>query len=165
MARGERKNALRHAVAIGAILCLAALSCTPGRDSSQRHALYLVAHADDWQLFQAPNAATDIAEGAHVVFVQLTASDAGRSDEYLRAREQAARASVRWIVGDGAREDEDAITACSSIGCHQLVVWRYGTVTYVYLRLPDGGGFAWPRCGISGNGTPARDCRSLTSKP
>lgn len=44
--------------------------------------LYFVAHADDWQIFQAPNTFSDVKLGDRVLIVQASASDAGRTDGY-----------------------------------------------------------------------------------
>jgi hypothetical protein len=116
--------------------------------------LYLVAHADDWQVFQAPNTFSDVKLGDRVLIIHASASDAGRTDGYWQAREEGAKASVRWMVGN-ATETNTWITACSEFLCHSIFTWTYGPVTVAFLRVPDGGGEGTDQCGGFGNGTPA----------
>lgn len=123
--------------------------------------LYFVAHADDWQIFQAPNTFSDVKLGDRVLIIQASASDAGRTDGYWQAREEGAKASVRWMVGT-ATETSTWITACSYSSCHNIFTWTYGPVTVVFLRVPDGGGTGADGCGSFGNGTPAYNCNSLS---
>ena len=123
--------------------------------------LYLVAHADDWQIFQAPNIFSDVQLGDRVLIIQASASDAGRTDGYWQAREEGAKASVRWMVGN-APETQAWITACSQFQCHNIFTWTYGLVTVAFLRVPDGGGAGAGQCGGFGNGTPAYNCNSLS---
>ena len=123
--------------------------------------LYVVAHADDWQIFQSPNTFSDVKAGDRVLIIQASASDAGRTDGYWQAREEAAKASVRWMVGNAA-ETSAHITVCSVVRCHSILTWSYGPVTVAFLRVPDGGGVGSGACGTFGNGTAAYGCRSLS---
>ena len=61
-------------------------------------AFYISAHQDDWQLFRGERAWSDVMSGATVVFVYVTAGDAGRRDGWWEAREEGALASSRLIV-------------------------------------------------------------------
>jgi hypothetical protein len=66
--------------------------------------VFLVAHADYWQLFMGDVASRFIRERRPAVFIYTTAGDAGRPAPYWRAREKGALASVRVaaeIAGDG----------------------------------------------------------------
>jgi hypothetical protein len=123
--------------------------------------LYLVAHADDWQIFQAPNTFNDVKLGDRVLIVHASASDAGRTDGYWQAREEGAKASVRWMVGS-APETQAWITVCSQVLCHNIFTWTYGPVSVAFLRVPDGGGEGADQCGSFGSGTPAYNCNSLS---
>jgi hypothetical protein len=64
-------------------------------------AFYVVAHQDDWQLFRGQQAWSDIQSGAQIVFIYLTAGDAGgdRGVGWWEAREVAALESCRLVTG------------------------------------------------------------------
>ena len=55
----------------------------------EKISFYVVAHADDWQLFMHPNVHADfIAPQCKVVFIITTAGDAGKGERYWLAREE-----------------------------------------------------------------------------
>ena len=99
---------------------------------------YIVAHADDWQLFMNPNAYLDlINEENKVVIIITTAGDAGLGLEYWSAREEGCKSSVRFCLApyypirekEGMREINNHIISC----------WEANNVNCYFLRLPDGG--------------------------
>ena len=60
---------------------------------------YVVAHADDWQLFMNPDAFKDITmPDSKVVFIVTTAGDAGKEDNYWKAREEGMKSSIRFCL-------------------------------------------------------------------
>jgi hypothetical protein len=98
---------------------------------------YIVAHADDWQLFMQPNAFKDlVAPGHKVVFIIITAGDAGNEERYWRAREEGCKSSVRFCLApftdlsesDGIREFNN----------HPVHYWSANNAICYFLRLPDG---------------------------
>jgi hypothetical protein len=118
----------------------------------QAVAFFVVAHPDDWQLFMNPNASIDLA-AAHnkVVFVHLTAGDAGREPAYWRAREQGAIASVRYRLSALGRFDE---TWGETIHAGRpITVWSSRNAICHFLRLSDGG--------LDGSGFESRRWQSL----
>lgn len=98
----------------------------------------VIAHADDWQLFQGDRTASAVQAGSKVVIVYVTAGDAGKHTTlpaYWKARETASKASVTSMTAPGA-------WSCADVTLHAHLLWRCtkaNTVSY-YMRLPDGGG-------------------------
>lgn len=99
--------------------------------------VFVVAHADDWQLFMGDVAARAMRSGRPTVFVYTTAGDGGRAAAYWLAREQGALASVRVALGVGPADEP---VACEDTRVEGRSVRRCrigGTASY-FLRLPDG---------------------------
>jgi hypothetical protein len=108
---------------------------------------YIVAHADDWQLFMNPNAYYDVQDqNSKTVFVYLTAGDNGREDatlggpldSFYRARENGANYAVRFMADVIGKPREAPLSSEIVIRGHTLhkVIYK-NTVSY-FLRLPDG---------------------------
>ncbi|HTD80638.1 MAG TPA: hypothetical protein VK723_00665 [Thermoplasmata archaeon] len=118
--------------------------------------VYVHAHEDDWQLFESPNTYYDYQAGHHLLFIYVTAGDAGNGVGYWGAREQASEASLQWLIGttfSGTSAFETVCYTDTSFVCHD--VWRYTlnrTVSF-YMRLPDGNS--------DGNGFPSTGFQSL----
>lgn len=97
---------------------------------------YVVAHADDWQLFMFPNVYNDIVAENKTVFIITTAGDAGKEEKYWRAREEGAKSSLRFCIAplknftesDGWREFNN----------HPVYYWYTDNSIFYFLRLPDG---------------------------
>ena len=117
--------------------------------------IYAHAHEDDWQLFQSPNTVNDWQAGNHLLFIIVTAGDAGNSMTYWQAREQAHESSVRYFVGT-ASESTKTVTICyyqPTTTCHPMQEWDYGTTVTLFMRLPDGNS--------DGNGFPSTAFQTL----
>jgi len=124
-----------------------------GTDTANQYsslAFYVSAHQDDWQLFRGQQAYTDLASSAKkVVFIYMTAGDAGQTNGFWEAREQGALAAVRESL-------PDAPMTISIAGFKGHPILRYtcrNSVSY-FFRLPDGN--------IHGNGFLAYHNQSLS---
>src|SRR4051794_39951989 len=96
---------------------------------------YVVAHADDWQLFMQPNAYNDLMDpGSKVVFIITTAGDAGGTKAYWDAREEGCKSSIRFCMApitavmetSGTKEFSD----CT------ISYWSANNAKCYFLRLP-----------------------------
>jgi LmbE family N-acetylglucosaminyl deacetylase len=98
----------------------------------------VVAHQDDWQLFQGDRIASSAKSAGKLVIVFVTAGDAGTATSnppFWQARETASKASVDSMTVAGA-------WSCGNATVNGHVIWRCtkaNTVNY-YMRLPDGNG-------------------------
>lgn len=103
-----------------------------------RISFYIVAHADDWQLFMQPNAYNDlVAPGGKVVFIITTAGDAGNGANYWRAREEGLKSSVRFCLAPlQTLSEADGEKLFNS---HMVHYWLVNNAVCYFLRLPDGG--------------------------
>ncbi len=100
-------------------------------------AFYVVAHADDWQLFMQPNVYNDLIEpGIKVVFVITTAGDAGFEKTYWAAREEGSKSSLRFCLAPLARIVESSGT--KEFNHHIINYWSGNNASCYFLRLPDG---------------------------
>jgi hypothetical protein len=108
----------------------------------QSLSIYITAHPDDWQLFMMPNAVNDLSNpSTRVVWIQLTAGDAGMPSPYWLAREQGAISSIRYVLAqaDGGyfippNESEGTL----AFNGHPIRFWSSKNAAGYYLRLPDG---------------------------
>src|SRR4051794_16928917 len=70
----------------------------------EKVSFYIVAHADDWQLFMNPHVFNDLTTpSCKVIFIITTAGDAGISNEYWLAREEGLRSSIRFCLAPIAK--------------------------------------------------------------
>jgi len=123
---------------------------------AERWDAYVHAHEDDWQLFMSPNTYYDYQAGHHLLFVYLTAGDAGRDAAYWGAREQASEASVQYLVGNNFGGASASVTICytdTTPVCHVLWGYTLNRTVSIYMRLPDGNS--------DGNGFPSTGFRTL----
>lgn len=108
---------------------------------------YIVAHADDWQLFMQPNAWCDLRkEGHKTVFIILTAGDAGKEESYWRAREEGAKSSVRCgLLPLGALSEKEEVCIINN---KRIRRWCCNNTATYFINLPDGGldGKGFPSC-------------------
>ena len=116
--------------------------------------VFVVAHADDWQLFMGEVVVEALRRGDPVLAVLTNAGDAGRGNEFWRTREVAALASVRaaealagvpattplcnsmYVPGHGWPVTRASLVA--GAGTHRVRGCRTPRMTTVFLRLPDG---------------------------
>jgi hypothetical protein len=115
-------------------------------------AIYIMAHADDWQLFMNPNAFSDInTEGKKVVFIVTTAGDAGKNETFWRAREEGMKNSIKFCLSPFAPVSCDYyLTRVTDMDFN---VCKINNVSSYFLRLPDGG--------LDGKGFESNDYQSL----
>src|SRR4051812_36717493 len=96
---------------------------------------YVVAHADDWQLFMHPNVYNDLrAAGSKVVYIITTAGDAGGSETYWAAREEGSKSSVRFCLAPLAALSES--TGTKQFNHHIINYWAANNAACYFLRLP-----------------------------
>ena len=113
---------------------------------------YIVAHADDWQLFMCPNVCHDLMNpDCRIVFIITTAGDAGAGERFWRAREDGTKSSVRFCLSPFTKQSETEGTR--NVNHHPVCFWSLGNVTCYFLRLPDGN--------LDGEGFPAQVNQSL----
>lgn len=134
-------------------ILLAALVVAPVRAAvCARTTLVSVAHQDDDLLFINPALAGDYDAGACLRVVYLTAGDAGRTDDYVRSRENGVRAAYALMAGapdTWKRSDAGGIRGFSL--AHPPA--GRGEIQLLFLGLPDG----FPR----GGGSAAQGRQSL----
>jgi hypothetical protein len=117
------------------------------------HSFYIVAHADDWQLFMQPNAYEDLIAGDDhkASFIITTAGDAGYPETYWRAREEGLKSSVRFCLAPRLSLTESC--GIANFNGHSINFWKVNHVLCYFLRLPDGN--------INGNGFAVHRYESL----
>jgi LmbE family N-acetylglucosaminyl deacetylase len=107
---------------------------------------FVVAHPDDWQLFMGDVAVRAVRSGAPVVFMVLTAGDAGRPVNYWGARERGAIASMLVARGEMPSDSaarftasvRPAMCAAASVSGQRVHRCALGNTVSYFLRLPDG---------------------------
>lgn len=107
------------------------------------------AHQDDWQLFMSSKIVGDLSAGGKVVFVTLTAGDAGNGTvaygspvPFFLARENGSVYSSKFAVDlSGGVPDANPDSFRVTVNGHSIVkyVYKNKAVNY-FFRLPDGGG-------------------------
>lgn len=98
---------------------------------------YIVAHADDWQLFMHPNVLKDlIAPGHKVVFIITTAGESGADETYWMAREEGSKSSFRYCIAqlNNLVHSEQR----KNFNGHIIYSWQAANAVFYFLRLPDG---------------------------
>lgn len=105
--------------------------------SFNKISFYIVAHADDWQLFMCPNVYNDLAApDCKVIFIITTAGDAGMGTKFWLAREEGLKSSIRFCIAPYAAKKESV--GEREFGNHTISFCELNnTITY-FLRLPDG---------------------------
>jgi hypothetical protein len=125
----------------------------PQQDHLTKISFYIVAHADDWQLFMCPNVYKDIvASHTKTIFIITTAGDAGIEENFWRAREEGARSSLRFCVAPLQNIVES--DGWKEFNYHSIYYWSACNATFYFLRLPDGN--------IDGKGFSTRHFQSLS---
>lgn len=99
---------------------------------------YIVAHADDWQLFMNPETCSDLISPENkVVFIITTAGDAGKGEVYWRAREAGMKASIVYYLSP--RQPIHCSEGISNINGQPISILTINQTISYFLRLPDGG--------------------------
>lgn len=102
-----------------------------------RISFYIVAHADDWQLFMQPNVYEDLVDGhIKVIFIITTAGDAGNDETYWRAREEGSNSSIRFCLAP--RSTLRQHSGSGNFNEHEVYYSVINNTTSYFLRLPDG---------------------------
>ncbi|MCW3089345.1 MAG: GlcNAc-PI de-N-acetylase [Ferruginibacter sp.] len=123
------------------------------RETFRKISFYVVAHADDWQLFMHPNVHTDLSDPqCKVVFIITTAGDSGFGENFWTAREEGSKSSVRYLLAPFAVLSESS--GQKKFNQHSIYYWSLNNTTSYFLRLPDGN--------LNGKGFPASNFQSLT---
>jgi len=103
---------------------------------TKRVVFYVGAHQDDWQLFMSPQAYTDlIAEDTTVIFIYITAGDAGVDAGWRRGRSAGAISSIQF-----AKRQPLASVAPQQVmvNGHPIACYTIANTRSYYLDLPDG---------------------------
>jgi len=119
---------------------------------AQQPVFYFAAHEDDWQLFMGSQVFEDSRPDVKIVFVTLTAGDAGCGDgcpgttsnmaPYYVAREQGSIATVKFM-GDyqtysSSDQISDIVETSVEINRHTVHKVVYRNMVAYFFRLPDG---------------------------
>lgn len=111
---------------------------------------FVAAHQDDWMLFGGEHSARCLVSGdSPLLFIHITAGDAGLRNGWWEARELA----TVFAVQKSQHQDTFVIERPRICG-HQLQCYRTGRAALYFLRCVDGG--------KQGKGFPASKMRSLT---
>ncbi|MEO6730209.1 MAG: hypothetical protein ABIN01_03245 [Ferruginibacter sp.] len=114
---------------------------------------YVVAHADDWQLFMHPTVYNDLVSPAcKVIFIITTSGDAGMGEKFWRVREEGSKSSVRFCLAPFSVFSES--NGQSEFNDHTIHLWSVNNITTYFLRLPDGN--------LDGSGFAAYNFQSLS---
>lgn len=115
--------------------------------------VYIIAHADDWQLFMNPDAFNDInTTNKKVIFIVTTAGDAGKDKSFWRAREEGMKASIKFCLSPFSPVLSQY--QLKKIDGLSFSVYLLNNVVCYFLRLPNGG--------LDGNGFSSNGYKSLS---
>ncbi len=133
---------------------LLAITCTWLQGYSQQVSYSVQAHQDDWSLFWVQSITNEISAGNKIVFITLTAGDAGNGAggfcspvPYYIAREKGSIYSAKYAVDlTGAAPLAAPDSTRAVVNGHNIVKYTYKNTVNYFLRLADGS--------ISGDGSP-----------
>lgn len=120
------------------------------------------AHQDDWQLFMSSKIVADLNASGKVVFITLTAGDAGNGtgaysagNPFYLSRELGSVYSSKFAadITSVATPAPVPTAVTAVINSHNITKYVYGNTVNYFLRLPDGNG--------DGNGFPITGNKSL----
>jgi LmbE family N-acetylglucosaminyl deacetylase len=138
-------------------LLLGTVFAAPEAVAAPETQAFIVAHADDWQLFMNPAVAQAIHAGQRVLVIHLSAGDAGlkngadgRTQPYYLAREQG---SIRALHFLSQLPQPLPTPQALKVSGHRLISYTWPQVQAYFLRLPDGN--------TAGQGYPATGFQSL----
>ncbi len=115
--------------------------------------MFVVAHEDDTLIFQDPALQQNLASGACVQSVFLTAGDDGKSQSYWGTREEGVKAAYAQLAGVANKWSTTTTTVNGHLIATATLEAR-PTLSLIFMRLPDGG---YPR----GLGNPLYNNQSL----
>lgn len=127
------------------LCCLLVCICVFKTLNAQKAAFFFSAHQDDWQLFMSAHAVSQHKQGAKMVFITLTAGDAGQGQKgpgrmpYYQARENGAVLSQKFLA-DIKDTSLTMIESWTEVEGHKIYTYRYKNTVSYFLRLPDGNG-------------------------
>jgi hypothetical protein len=106
-------------------------------ESWAKIAFYIVAHADDFQIFMYPNIYNDLVTcNIKVVILVTTAGDAGFDEMYWASREEGCKSSVRFCLAPLKSLQESVVN--KRFITHNITKWTTNNTSFYFLRLPDG---------------------------
>jgi len=120
------------------------------------------AHEDDWQLFMNSKIVADLNATGKVVFITLTAGDAGNGDgaysagnPFYLSRNMGSVYAAKFAadITSGATPAPVPTATIAVINGHNITKYVYGNTVNYFLRLPDGD--------FDGNGFPITGHKSL----
>lgn len=120
------------------------------------------AHEDDWQLFMSSKIVADLTASGKVVFITLTAGDAGNGDgaysggnPFYLSREMGSVYSAKFAadITSGTTPLPVPTATIAAVNGHNITKYIYGNTVSYFLRLPDGD--------FDGNGFPITGNKSL----
>lgn len=106
------------------------------------------AHEDDWQLFMSSKIIADLNANGKVVFITLTAGDAGNGDgsyspggPFYLSRENGSVYSSKFAadITNAATPSPAPTGTVVVVNSHNINKYVYGNTVNYFLRLPDGG--------------------------
>lgn len=132
--------------------------------AQQEVSFSIQAHEDDWQLFMSSKIVADLTvTGGKVVFITLTAGDAGNGDgaysssgtPFFLSRELGSVYSAKFAadITSGSTPAPTPTATTAVVNGHNITKYVYGNTVNYFLRLPDGD--------FDGNGFPITGNKSL----
>ncbi len=98
---------------------------------------YVVAHADDWQLFMFPEVFEDMTSPeTKTVILVITAGDAGKEEVYWKSREEGCKSSVELCRP--VSPETNLWLKKKSFSGREIAAWNLPGFSCYFLRLPDG---------------------------
>lgn len=98
---------------------------------------YIIAHADDWQLFMQPVVFHELLDTSiKVVFIVTTAGDAGYQENFWTAREEGMKSSIRFCLAPHGFINE--VIGITTVHSHNINHCSINEIKCFFLRLPDG---------------------------
>lgn len=129
---------------------------------AQEVSFSLQAHQDDWQLFMSSQIVADLNAGGKVVFITLTAGDAGNGTidysgggPFYLGRETGSVYSSKFAadITSGVTPAAVPTAVTAIVNGHNITKYVYGNTINYFLRLPDGN--------FDGEGFPITENKSL----
>ncbi len=122
--------------------------CTPKLYSQQHVSFSVQAHPDDWQLFMSNAIVKDLNNNDKVVFLTITAGDAGNGTigwaspvPYYLARQNGSMLSAKFAADMiGGIPTPNPVATVVTVNAHNITRFIYKNTVNYFLNLPDGSG-------------------------